>query len=969
MSKYYSAGERLATYADLQTVQGEIQTIQSDMPTKVSDLENDLDYTELSYIDSLPASGEENIIYLLETEDGLIQYVYKNDEWIPLGNENQAIILPKTVYDITRASTSAQIVNALGGQSNIDKLIAGLSQHVPVFVAYSEIIPPDFTPTGEFCPVGLSTYGDSAGNLKIFLTIYIGSLQTREIGLESNINDNYTTWHCLSVSVKTILSTTNTYAYEPTNDYHPATKKYVDDTISTISTMELEVVSTLPVTGDSHTIYLVPKNNYINLQMVYANNYTQLIVVHDGEFNSDFSATALPHYDIGINHKGVKIVVGGLEFSGSQGLGYEGTYTDQHGNTVHGWVYYCDTMETPEFTQIVLNNGGTLAGLPVTAEIAEGLFVDDDPVGLTPHFSASFNYGEDIVNQDVPTNIYKEYIYTNNRWEELGEINNIDIKQYVDEQLTEIRPTEMPEPTSENVGTIVQYVGETNEYYITGHFYEVVEQSNSGIPTYIWQEVSTQGVEVDAEDPSALADLIANLDTEKITTVYVENFGPRGNYDGYVTMRPTSENSVDYSYLDGETTVYGTLSVELDPETGTTDVIYGEETYGAKMPIIYDASDPEQIELLIESAGDRLEYVTNFGPNGDYTGYIRITTTSGSTADYLYETAEGIVTGTVGLTTDPVTGDPVVEYENIETLNKDTSVRQANGWSLLGNDNTWQNNHAVYEDFQWIFDEWKAKYNNQYYVPNFSVDGYHLSYLFEYNNSSGNDYRRYCMYFTKLVNSTNYYYTVYFYTHYNNNTLYDETSNYKVSKSGYSSYAFLTSHQSLSNYLAKNNTTSFTPTGDYNPATKKYVDDKAVELEEAIEESSIQVDTLPEPTSSNVGDIYQYTGPDTQDLDHGHFYQVVENAGSGIPVYSYQDIGITTGVTTAVVPQEITDVTYGAYRRYPGYSDTGLQLLQNNNGQLIWGQTVNSIWIGTQAEYDALPEHFDTMIYFIKEDE
>lgn len=30
----------------------------------------------------------------------------------------------------------------------------------------------------------------------------------------------------------------------------------------------------------------------------------------------------------------------------------------------------------------------------------------------------------------------------------------------------------------------------------------------------------------------------------------------------------------------------------------------------------------------------------------------------------------------------------------------------------------------------------------------------------------------------------------------------------------------------LSNYIAKDNTTSFTPTGDYNPATKKYVDDK-----------------------------------------------------------------------------------------------------------------------------------------------
>lgn len=29
----------------------------------------------------------------------------------------------------------------------------------------------------------------------------------------------------------------------------------------------------------------------------------------------------------------------------------------------------------------------------------------------------------------------------------------------------------------------------------------------------------------------------------------------------------------------------------------------------------------------------------------------------------------------------------------------------------------------------------------------------------------------------------------------------------------------------LTNYLAKNNTSEFTPTGDYNPATKKYVDD------------------------------------------------------------------------------------------------------------------------------------------------
>jgi len=40
-----------------------------------------------------------------------------------------------------------------------------------------------------------------------------------------------------------------------------------------------------------------------------------------------------------------------------------------------------------------------------------------------------------------------------------------------------------------------------------------------------------------------------------------------------------------------------------------------------------------------------------------------------------------------------------------------------------------------------------------------------------------------------------------------------------------SAWDALGSSVDLSNYIAKNNTTAFTPTGDYNPATKKYVDD------------------------------------------------------------------------------------------------------------------------------------------------
>ena len=56
--------------------------------------------------------------------------------------------------------------------------------------------------------------------------------------------------------------------------------------------------------------------------------------------------------------------------------------------------------------------------------------------------------------------------------------------------------------------------------------------------------------------------------------------------------------------------------------------------------------------------------------------------------------------------------------------------------------------------------------------------------------------------------------------------------------------------------LMLNNTTAFTPTGDYNPATKKYVD-------EALASSSASIDIAvqsAQPSGQNVGDFwYQVT--------------------------------------------------------------------------------------------------------------
>ena len=98
---------------------------------------------------------------------------------------------------------------------------------------------------------------------------------------------------------------------------------------------DLEPITELPETGEPGRIYIVANKKYINLEMVYANDYQQLIVVHDGYINPEHQVES-SYYDIGISNDAVKITVAGLEFSGEQGLAYEDDYEDQHGRIVHG---------------------------------------------------------------------------------------------------------------------------------------------------------------------------------------------------------------------------------------------------------------------------------------------------------------------------------------------------------------------------------------------------------------------------------------------------------------------------------------------------------------------------------------------------------------------------------------------------------------------------------------------------------
>jgi len=80
-------------------------------------------------------------------------------------------------------------------------------------------------------------------------------------------------------------------------------------------------------------------------------------------------------------------------------------------------------------------------------------------------------------------------------WEDPETFNWINIKVQDGSNQVKVMPT----PSVENVGQIIQYAWDTNNYYTHGHFYEVIEDPENPW-TYIYQEIEVQNSPTQAEE-------------------------------------------------------------------------------------------------------------------------------------------------------------------------------------------------------------------------------------------------------------------------------------------------------------------------------------------------------------------------------------------------------------------------------------------------------------------------------------
>ena len=144
----------------------------------------------------------------------------------------------------------------------------------------------------------------------------------------------------------------------------------------------------------------------------------------------------------------------------------------------------------------------------------------------------------------------------------------------------------------------------------------------------------------------------------------------------------------------------------------------------------------------------------------------------------------------------------------------------------------------------------------------------------------------------------------------------------------------------LGGYLSKTNTKSYTPSQDYHPATKKYVDDNKGQ--------TIQYSTMPTADSTTVGKVVQFTGTTDSTYTNGYFYigtednstysweqlDVQPSGGSAAPIFVLEDnsnyntndnkqviLDIIAAINNGVGPVILLHSRYqnGGWSSYPKY--------------------------------------------------
>lgn len=474
--KVFSFGNRLALYDDL-----------SNYPTtqQVQNLINE-HIVQYSVIPTASSTNEGDIIqYTGTTTSSYINgYYYKcisdgastpTYSWqcINVQPETEMIKIPATLWSLELGMTNAQILECLGGQDNVNKILSALREDKPIFCV-SHIESP-IGPGYDYVQVPISiNWVDMSGDgyfMYINATVF-GEFWDIELGCNSNVHPY--TWSVINIerTPSTIQCSTMPIATENN------VGRIVQYIGSTTSNYTNGYFYKCIGTGSNPIVY--------NWEKIDVGNYDYVLPLIWADFSSLQDATIYDTNTIAVlnqiatnwwditNHR-VKPLRIGAYFE--EGETYDWTFIDLH---VNGFIYGDNPTDTQLKEACLI--GGTInwehkgSGLSYyTVRFAIGY---DTSNQVWKIWFSGTNY---ISNSTFFNSVYC-YAVQNHPYAIIN-------KSYLESRLSQCET--VPTANLANLNKIIQYTGTTNTNYTNGYYYKCISNGAS-TPTYSWQRIDVQ---------------------------------------------------------------------------------------------------------------------------------------------------------------------------------------------------------------------------------------------------------------------------------------------------------------------------------------------------------------------------------------------------------------------------------------------------------------------------------------------
>lgn len=222
------------------------------------------------------------------------------------------------------------------------------------------------------------------------------------------------------------------------------TREYVNNAILALPQYKIQVVSALPATGAEYILYLVPKAGDSN------DIYDEYIWVPD---IASFELIGTTAVDLsGYLPLSGGTLTGPVVFKGTESSVRIGANTTGNGLMLNGSITVTDYSVLPPMAGFYdANLGGSLSSLSW-----DNIYVKNIANGSGGKIAVPSSAGTLARIEDIP------------------------------------QASALPEATADNVGAVIQYIGETDDSYTQGYFYKNTATTTDDTTTYAWVRIDVQ---------------------------------------------------------------------------------------------------------------------------------------------------------------------------------------------------------------------------------------------------------------------------------------------------------------------------------------------------------------------------------------------------------------------------------------------------------------------------------------------